>query len=305
MKWSIVVLILLIFGCSKPTLQNDYLEFEARNYLAWFSTFKIDFLWKEGKAIRGVPLTWVSLMRIEFMEEDAKSSRVHCLNYRLPHLKKGQTGTLKVVEISKNELCQNSFFESSFSELARVEKFNFSINNYTLSLNIKMKSQKEEIALRFPLMNLESPEQFTKEKFANSATIRKNIGVSYWPLKDGTLQSKSKILEVKMQGEIDSSFPDHTTIKCQTIDDNCSLVGKSTCDRCRYGWFEVIDSRCSTRFSRYCGPNRCGEKGWPACLRGNEHFSTENEQVCFTGSKVGFCKKGLTTHCNSGTLICL
>ena len=109
-------------------------------------------------------------------------------------------------------------------------------------------------------------------------------------------------------GKLSDSYPDRSLITCHKIDPTCRTEGEYSCDECRFGFFESVgNKRCLGGGVKFCNPNKCGEKGWPACLRGLQ-FSTSSKLPvgCQEGSINGYCKKGLNTFCDSdGVLVCL
>jgi hypothetical protein len=93
------------------------------------------------------------------------------------------------------------------------------------------------------------------------------------------------LLKVGITGVIKEQIPkdrfiDGKTIRCHKVGDDCQSEGEYKCHLCRYGWFEVIRSNCKTKRDKYCGIDRCGQKGFPACVRGVNY-------------KSGFCGPGL------------
>ncbi|MBP5296298.1 MAG: hypothetical protein J6Y94_03085 [Bacteriovoracaceae bacterium] len=94
-------------------------------------------------------------------------------------------------------------------------------------------------------------------------------------------------------------------VLCQQVDDQCQVIGRSTCDQCRYGYFPVVGRKFCPHTGTYaCGPNHCGEAYWPACWRGFVASGQEAIDYCVDGSLAGYCHAGLQAICRDGLLYC-
>ena len=60
----------------------------------------------------------------------------------------------------------------------------------------------------------------------------------------------------------------------------------NNCSNCPFGDFEVVGKSCPAGRVKFCGPNKCGEKGWPACVRGSEYEKELELTKCEDGKGV-------------------
>ena len=72
------------------------------------------------------------------------------------------------------------------------------------------------------------------------------------------------------------SYIDNTAVVCH------DPKSEFRCDKCKYGWYEGISKEGVIRF---CGEDRCGERGMPACPRGIT-FINNNRYECYENSKL-------------------
>jgi hypothetical protein len=101
----------------------------------------------------------------------------------------------------------------------------------------------------------------------------------------------------------DLKYKDGEATFCHRMNENCQEVISNQCDRCAYGWYEVVDYSCpGVGGSKICGPSRCGERGEPACVRGLQH-GVPPFDICSEGSNAGFCQKGLETICDENKIL--
>ena len=251
--------------------------------------------------------TWTLLLRLKFLQKEAVSYRYHCLYYRIPH--KETKGILKVVE-TLNE-CDHPMGKESYSQLSEVEDLRLFfydekkrlpdgkiLKPFFLYMNFKYK--KKEKWLDFQFFNINRGME--RKRFASSAVKRKYTGVMIWPVMNDSLNWKERKSQIRFLGSFEDDYSKGESIICHRLDDNCNTIGEYLCDRCRYGFFEAVGSKCSHTNTKICGVNRCGRKGWPACPRGSVLY----EKDCRNGSKSGFCGPDLQTYCDDkGVLVCL
>lgn len=326
-KLIILVFLALIASCRiNSSVYSDEDIFEAKNYIEWITVFDVhalkSSLLNSGKPIVSPVFTWCPLLKLIFIGKGGGNRRTHCLVYKIPH--KERDGTLKVIEIDNNESCDDVYQRKSFSILENIRDLKLSLlfkkkrakgktkNRDIFSLNIDYmirdgKSGKLNSAhMVFPFINLErkglvlfdsdekkAASSYELGRYHSSVTLRKIPGMSIWHT--GKLEGKEK--REKSFGNLEDSYPDKKMIRCR------ENGKKFFCDKCKYGWFEAISSN---GIAGFCGVDRCGERGWPACSRGY-HYSGKNiKRGCYDGGVAGFCEKELSTFCDeNGILICL
>lgn len=323
----IVLIFFAVFVTSCIGPKVDQLEyFKAKGYLAHISTFDLKIINSDyigsGKPIRRPVHTWQPLLRIVFLGNNAKNIREHCLFYKIPGKEDSSRGILKFIEVLKDERCDPGLSRKSFIELedirdlkvyyardreVKLPAFKLKVLKYGLALNFNYfgSGKGEEKWIVFPFMNLSrAGEAYSEERYGPSMIIRADPGVLYWPVDIGFEEGPSNP-PVKMLGSVNDTLATDTLVKCHDVDDNCNETVEFKCDRCRHGWFEVISSKCEKIFTKYCGPNNCGEKGEPACIRGRNFGNLSYPAGCFFGGPTGYCKKGLESKCSAdNVMIC-
>lgn len=107
-------------------------------------------------------------------------------------------------------------------------------------------------------------------------------------------------------GKRNDSYIESRITFCHRVDKKCNNITKNTCNKCKFGFYEVVDFSCSQGGSKICGINNCGKKGEPACKRSGISNMNPIMNFCYDGSPAGFCQPGLLTICDGrGILICL
>jgi len=81
-------------------------------------------------------------------------------------------------------------------------------------------------------------------------------------------------------GKLTDRFSLKTAQECRHINKNCQQVGEDNCERCRFGWYQVVDYNCPQGGARFCGQNHCGEKNEPACPRGSRVVEEDDLGIC-------------------------
>lgn len=344
MKIVFLLLICLFTGaCNKIVGTIDPVEtFTAKSYLALSSTYAVDVLessyFNTGAPVRRPVATWKGLMRFKTLGRKAQNDIEYCLNYRVPKLNKAKLahfGILKLVRVDLNEKCHSVFDREGSTQIKDIkdlllffglEKKRIGKVQYgPLELILKFKTNKKgrhektERIITLPLLNLSKNKvlvegrlevetsSYQKKRFSSGIKLRKYPGMIFWPMENGDRFYRSKKTKLTGLGKKTDSFPDGTLVVCHKVNHKCKTVQEYSCDRCRFGWFEVVQGRkCKQGGTKFCGPNLCGAKGWPACFRGYEYVEKKKENYCYDGSKVGFCQEGMDTYCNSDKiLVCL
>jgi hypothetical protein len=108
-----------------------------------------------------------------------------------------------------------------------------------------------------------------------------------------------------MIGEASDNYLDGTSKNCHKVNEKCESEEEFSCDQCRYGWYEVVPTKCALSGDKFCGIDKCGEKGFPACFRGYKFDKRQIFSGCTPENNSAFCQKGLSVICDSkGVLIC-
>ncbi len=321
MKIFSILSILFLFGCA----DNSYrlLEyFEAYNYANWMHVYKLetynDHYFNKGKEVKKPLGTWQNLLRMELVGEEGKERKIQCLIYKLPNpLGDHRTlGILKVVNVKEDEKCDNVWDKSAEIELEDINSLKIflsknkrkigqgkiTLDPYTLVLKVNWGFDRTDKWMLFPFLNLAKRVRlpYMNKRYSPSLKIKKLSGLSFWP------EEMSNTKPVKLIGKYTDSYGQNSATLCHKVDDKCQTIGLNTCSRCRYGYFEVVSSKCTKVFNKYCGVNNCGKKGEPACIRGFEYEAGKKfEGGCYNDSKSVYCNKGLNPICDGNqVMIC-
>lgn len=282
-KWIFYFLVLAGIG-GNAWAQNVEVLLRTDLFLAQKTDFEFK-KWMKGAKISAPPATWILLLKNTLNEEYKES----CLFYR--------PGELRLVR--RANCTQNYENPMASEEHEQKESLEMSFNekDSILLMNIGAKS------LSFDVPTFKS-RQNSFELLSDGSPEAK---LSYISI-SGTSPLKSTR---KLVGMFSDNYRDGSAELCHQVDRSCQNVTEDTCSDCRYGWYEVVDHHCPQGGSKYCGVNRCGDQGQPACPRGEIAASRllgEGEilEWCSKDSVAGFCQQGLSPHCDgNGVLICL
>lgn len=282
--FKIILLILILFvGCSpKGEESSFYLETNAR----WMAGTKIKWAsehYQEDTRILKPQGSWQPILEIEFL--DRSFNKVSdCLFYRVPNDER--RGELKIVANRSYVNCIDLIGEEGYTSLDGIINF-----GYETSKDLRAKSH---LVLKVDTERL-------KYQFLNYENLHQE-----YKLLDSSVD-KSFLTGIQITSEVDYKIH-RSELKigdiCLDIDDDCNEKVKDQCDRCPYGNYHVIASKCKNKFRRYCGMDKCGRAGFPACIRGYVASKLDPNAFCINDSPVGFCQKGLRVVCLNNQLIC-
>lgn len=193
----------------------------------------------------------VLLFELKFPEEGGLKYRQHCVYYRIPFKKlKGQ---LSITENKTDVRCPEEKMISSSLVLSIEAISSLFVSFEEDQLKVDFIAEKMgNIKWHFPLINLS-----------------KMIG------------AKAKILRFSEESFSKTKSPYwKTRIQCLKVDKEGAVVGENLCSRCAYGAYEVVDYTSQLKNSFFCGPNFCGKKNEPACIRGGKTQNPEEDGIC-------------------------
>lgn len=288
MKHVIQKFILLLFVICPFMLCAQDSQFESLLRSDLFTAAKVDQefgKWLKGEKLVTPPATWVLLLK----------TPDSCLFYREAFEKRG--GELRLARLTN---CDSAY-----------ENADVVVREVT-AVNIKFDERESMLTLSYQAKKLQLEHVFHLPSFKKKPT-------RFDLLSDGASESKLAYLsiatreqsEVQMLGLFNDNYRDSTAKRCHQVDSNCQNIMTHQCNSCAFGHYEVIDHHCPQGGSKFCGVNRCGEQGQPACVRGEvaaTRLLKEGQILnwCSQGSPAGFCQQGLETHCDgNGVLICL
>lgn len=325
MQTKLFLFLLFFLSCKfEQSPQKEIKLFEAKLFLSLTTTYRAKILNPEylnsKDPITRPFFTAQPMIEFEAIGDNGNSKKIFCLIYRIPS-SKGDGGWLKLSEspcgIKNNERSQLKI--SGIKELFLGLSSNFMDSvikgkkNKPFHLELIFKKNSNQYVLEIPLLNLSREEIFVKGssklrpssvsniRFSNGIRPSYAPGMIFFPLKGENRNG----LEVTMIGKITDNYPDGSSKICHQVNKECETVGEFSCDQCQFGWFEVVPTNCSLAGNKYCGVDKCGEKGYPACFRGFKYGNNLNFSGCDPENNAGFCQNGLRTICDSkGILIC-
>jgi hypothetical protein len=324
MPSKLFLLLLFFFSCQfEKSPKKEIALFESKLFLSLATTYRakiINFEYINSKEPITRPFfTAQPIVEFEAIGDNGNSKKIFCLIYRVPS-RKGDGGWLKLTDSAcgiKNGQTQIKL--PGVKELFLGLSSNFidsplkgkKIKPFHLELIFQKNSN--QYVIEIPLLNLSKEEIFLKEskklrpssvsniRFSNGIVPSYAQGMIFFPL----LGENSNGLEVKMTGKTSDNYQDGSSKICHQVNKKCESVVEFSCDQCRYGWFEVVPTSCALTGDKYCGMDKCGEKGYPACFRGFKYGQNYNFSGCDPENNAGFCQSGLNTICDAkGVLIC-
>lgn len=288
MKICFILLLFFLFSCvnsEKTFLKEENLE----NQMAeeWIYTTKIEGLANEGKIIdKPVGLEQL-VMKLTIPEMGGSGLKTHCVYYQVPY--KNLMGKIKIQEIKNESPCPINSSDELWAQIGELENFRPRLENFRLILEFD-KSKKKSI-WTIPLFNITGG--LIHEKY--QAALEKKLYPGMSLLRTG--EKGFGVSDNFYIGRLSDSFSNGQIKRCYQVNKDCEPVGEDLCERCRYGWFEVVDYTCPKGGSRFCGQNHCGEKNEPACPRGTKLAVQDDD--------LGICQNDLTPVRNSDhILIC-
>lgn len=259
-----------------------------------FSASHIDFdfmKWQSDKGeISAPPATWIRLLKI------ISSGKEYCLFYRNQFEdKKG------VLRLSQDAPCDDSYNSPQYSA-DKIENFDFSFDKSEGIFKMSIAFSKEgprSYKFYYPSYKDERGSLQVLSDSAPSGTF------SYLAL------SPQNEPPLELIGKYQDNYRDSSATICHKVNAKCEDEVPNHCKQCAFGHFEVVDHLCPQGGSKFCGVNRCGEQGQPACPRGElaaGRILKEGEVLdwCSKESPAGFCQSGLTPTCDGNKiLVCL
>lgn len=338
---SLIYFLFFILSCSQKTnTSHSGQHFFENLYNKLITTTEITYLNRSlvnsDEEITKPSNAWQTLFNFKTIKEGFWAEENYCLFYKIPYQELVKTihrvqnikkveldpqnlGILKLVHLPQGKDCAELFNHTPLIELGNILSLK-SYFNYSREVTLKIQYvDTSEIRLKnttwtFPFYNLlpgkiVGEENYLNESWTKNAQGEASISLSKIPgLKIQGLSSASTMGDDSkniLLGKISDSYQDKTLIRCHELNENCEVVQHFRCDQCRYGWFEVVGGKCPGIKDKFCGVSRCGEKGEPACPRGNLYNQFDSNLNCADGSTAGFCANGLRTFCDNNVLICL
>ncbi len=316
------IIFLFFISCHfEKSLEKEIKLFEGHLFLKLAPTYRTkiineEFINSENPISRPF-FTAQPILEFDSLGDDGKSIKTYCLIFRIP-TSKGFGGWIRLIdnpcgkkgpEFITNLSGVNKLF--IWISSSSIQRGNEKIKPFTLTFIFEKDRKKYKIEI--PLLNLSKEEIFLKDskkirpssvstlRFSNGILPTLVPGVIFFPLENENQGGK----KTKMIGEIFDNYASGTSKICHRVNENCETVGDYLCDQCKFGWFETVPTKCSLTGDKFCGIDRCGEKGYPACFRGHKFGFKQTVSGCNPENKSAFCLKDLNLICDpQGILIC-
>ncbi|MCO4793172.1 MAG: hypothetical protein KC493_05650 [Bacteriovoracaceae bacterium] len=307
MKMTLILFCLMFLSSCLQEKEKIIFEREVLNSLPFSSQLlKLSPKVNRDSEILRPPNTWINLVETISLNENGENV-FHCLFYKVTGKEEGV-----IRYITHNQSCFENYQDGSLTDLKKVTEFKFWIPVFDKKIFGKLlkrgylyligKRDGTSFSIEIPLFNIGLKSNW--KRFSNnlSDNIFKGVFVSK-SLKPSSRRANQTL------GKIADNYRDKKIEVCHEFARDCTETMSFRCDKCRYGWYSAIGvSTCPGQYIRFCGVNRCGERGQPACPRGIESarkMEIDNAMLCYDGSPLGFCRRGLKTVCDGRTLICL
>tara|TARA_R110002072_G_scaffold534_2_gene3628 strand:+ start:160166 stop:161071 length:906 start_codon:yes stop_codon:yes gene_type:complete len=298
--FSIIFSLYFFFSVSILANMNEFKKEVLNSISTITSLSKLKILEKSNPLI--IPYTWTPILEGRTEIANKKKSYI-CLMYYFNKEENKESLALYSHSIAKKCTQLN---EKDFSvKVTDLNQVQFKVIEQENTIDLSFLKNKELQLLRIPFYNLPldlwSKKNFFDSEVLSSQTMkRKYPGVFVLP-------SEVSLRPDTLYGELDDLYSKGKTKVCHDFNSKCEETIAFECGQCRYGWFSTIGRGCENGTRKYCGVDRCGNKGEPACPRGFIHKRSESkEQVCSEKSQNAFCKTGLQLFCNEQkVLVCL
>ncbi|TNE95222.1 MAG: hypothetical protein EP326_15640 [Deltaproteobacteria bacterium] len=306
MKW-LMTFLLLMTSCVEKSGKVDFETSILKNVPF---ALKIDGVFpgiNKDLEIKTPPNTWIRVFQAEVPNQNGEII-FHCVYYKVPGK---EAGVLRHIE--SNESCLGNYKSGKVFDWTGINQlkvwlpeFERKIFDKTLKPGRFYLTGREEVGDFFfevPLFNLNLERKL--ERHASTFSSRMLKGVFVAKKRDPNVKSQ----QVKLVGDFEDNYRDRTAKVCHEYSKDCKETTSNSCETCRFGWYSAVGiSTCEGQFTRFCGVNKCGQRGMPACPRGIEsarRMGLDNIMLCYDGSPLGYCEAGLKTVCDGKILVCL
>lgn len=283
-KWiKLISILFLVLSCQKKDESVSFELFEYSATKTLMAATRIEVLSLSNTS--GIPLLAING---EGHDLRGHSQKRFCLFFQRPYKKSRGQLWLSFVNIADE--CAIGI--DSLRTIG-IEKFSVQFVNKNTHILMTSAFKEKENVQKIPLLNF-------KEKLSLKYAESEKIS-GFSPL----LQLENNKIKPFKIGSREDSFLKKSAKRCHQVNEDCETVGENLCEFCRYGWYDVVDFACPQGSSKFCGENKCGEKGEPACPSGKKVFGIEGVSLCFDDSEAGFCQGELRPVCNDeNILIC-
>jgi len=303
----LILLLLFIISCQQDDGRQS---FESRLLENTPFTLSLDGVYpniNKDHEIKSPPNTWVRIFQSTILNEDGAREN-HCVFYRVPGKEPGVLRYIQSVEPCLENYGSSNTTDWELISTLKVWKPEFERKIFKKVLKpghfyFTGKGNKGEFFVEVPLYNLKLKRKLERHSSIATNNMLESVFISK------RQNPKSKKSHSKLLGEFEDNYRDKTSIVCQEFSKDCKETTSFNCEQCKFGWYSAVGiSTCGGQFTRFCGVNRCGQRGMPACPRGinsAKKMGLDNVMLCYDGSPMGYCEVGLKTVCDGKILVCL
>ncbi|MCT4642143.1 MAG: hypothetical protein N4A33_07555 [Bacteriovoracaceae bacterium] len=227
---------------------------------------------KHNDAFAKLPTNiWIELLSFDFLTDDFKETK-DCLLY------KKNDGIISLKVVNTDTTCNDYKSFSTVSLIGGIHNFKYKLSKEKVFLYI------DKNTIEIKMLNIGN---YKKELYSNSFVDSEILGIKF--VSNIKAKALTYILKDKEQ--------------CKKVNNKCEVI-YDNCNRCKKSSYHIIDSKCSSKTSKVCGMDRCGQKNRPACIRGFKAVNYSSSSYCMPDSPFGFCQKGLRVYCENKRLVC-
>ena len=271
-------------------------EFNRLNLVSVFKIDEIHESLKIGGSVTGEPSRWKTILGVHAMGSDLSILK-YCLLYK-PPMKPDQSfeGELKWVEIPFDMNCESGSNVIALKHWLNISLIKLSMKQSEVQVELNLKDSRR-LRLQYQFYNLKL-QNSKKELFSKSETMRRIPGVIVLN-KENKRENWERLKTFKARSfrEVDLSKP------CGGVKFDCSPIESKCEEICPSAWFWAPNG-CPQGGARFCGEDHCGEKGWPACLRGFGDVGLSEKKDYKADQSFVFCSEGLHADPVGETIIC-
>lgn len=267
-----ITLFLFMFFCSFGVIassENNLRLLEANLFKDWIYATNVQEINSPNISITRPVGVELLILRLSFEESRGNNYVHHCVYYRVPFKK--INGKIIITENKDSERCDETPSGKVNYELDGLQNFIYSLNSYELKMSFTF--SKKNYNWLFPLNNLQIKSEHNR--FKSESKKMRLPGLTLLRIDD-----HPKGPNLFSLGNLDDSFSAGTAIRCYKVNKDCIEIGENLCNRCRFGFYEVVDYTCPNGGSKFCGVNHCGKKSQPACPRGTKTRDQEIDGIC-------------------------
>ena len=292
--WAMTV----FWGC-QPSIRSPGV-FRAKLFLTLTSAVELFYLprafWHGEQGALQPKGTWQYLLGYDSWSQDHFKVARFCLFVRVPDNLERRHGRLKLLTIPWGQSCEGRERVEGKWELLHIRALNVTVEgHYQLLFKGYVKNPRDiraqAVDWSFPLYNIAADDW--PQKMLNSPLKT----AKYAHSRERSYRSGLKVMGLEQFSQAQDPGQRPGTGLCHQINGQCQEIVAYQCDECAGGWYEVWGNGCPRGGDKYCGVNRCGAKGQPACGGAARPPFYGQQTPCQADSAGGICEQGLGVEC--------